>query len=250
MPVLKLNTGIRPDDAVAVLDQRLAKPLPSFSWLDLWQHDHARAFTVAKSASFDILGDISSALDQALKEGKTFREFEKQITPVLQDKGWWGIQPVTDPETGRAVNAQLGSPRRLQTIYDTNMRMSYNAGRWASIMRNVDDQPWLLYLHGGSRHPRPEHLAWDHTCLPADDPWWNTHFTPNGWGCSCTVVALSERQKGQMEGAGLLKLQRPALNLRPYTNPRTGEVTEVPDGIDPGFAYNPGQAFLATLQAA
>ncbi len=32
-------------------------------------------FTVAKSAGFDILKDISDALEKALKEGRTVRDF-------------------------------------------------------------------------------------------------------------------------------------------------------------------------------
>ena len=35
---------------------------------------------------------------------------------------------------------------------------------------------------------------------------------------------------------------------REYVNPRTGEVTQVPVGIDPGFAYNPGIARQQALQ--
>jgi uncharacterized protein with gpF-like domain len=27
--------------------------------------------------------------------------------------------------------------------------------------------------------------------LRADDPWWKTHYPPNGWGCQCTVHAVS-----------------------------------------------------------
>jgi uncharacterized protein with gpF-like domain len=249
MALLQVGTGIKPQDAVDVLTRRMAQPLATFSWLDLFQHEHGRAFTVAKSAGFDILDDISKALDKALAEGQTFPEFAKQIAPVLQDKGWWGKKPVFDPETGRVVQAQLGSMRRLEVIYDTNMRMSYNAGRWVSFQRNKEDQPWLLYLHGGSKHPRLHHLAWDHVCLPADDVWWTTHMTPNGWGCSCNVVALSNRQKHQMERAGILKLERPALDPAEWPNPRTGEIVQVPKGIDPGFAYNPGQAFLTALAA-
>jgi uncharacterized protein with gpF-like domain len=247
MPQLNIASGFTPDEAIAVFDKRIAKPLPTFSWLDLYQHEHSHNFTVAKSAGFDILDDISKGLEAAIAQGQTFDTFQKNIAPLLQEKGWWGRAPVFDPETGITVDAQLGSMRRLQTIYDTNMRMSYNAGRWASIQRNIASQPWLMYLHGGSKHPRPQHLAWDHTVLPADDDWWDTHYTPNGWGCSCTVVALSDRQFGQMNDAGLVKTARPPLNLQPWTNPRTGEVAQVPDGIDPGFAYNVGQAFLAAL---
>ena len=36
--------------------------------------------------------------------------------------------------------------------------------------------------------------------------------------------------------------QAPPQELREYVNPRTGEVVNVPVGIDPGFGFNPGQA--------
>lgn len=248
MPQLKIGTGlITPEDAIKALELRRAKPLPTHSWLDIWQEMHTRNFTVAKSAGFDILDDIGAALDDMMKNGETFPEFARKLAPTLQDKGWWGKKPVLDPDTGEVVQAQLGSMRRLEVIYDTNARVSYSAGRWAEIQRNKIDQPWLLYLHGGSRHPRKDHLSWHNTCLPADDPWWNTHFAPNGWGCSCQVVALSDRQKARMADAGLLKLERPPVEMVEWPNPRTGEIMLVPKGIDPGFAHNPGQGFLAAL---
>src|ERR1700733_3838647 len=178
--------NITPTDAIAALDQRTANPIPTYSWRDLWQEQHSAAFTVAQSAGHDVLDDISSAVNDALANGETFDQFSQQLIPLLQDKGWWG----TDDVTG----AQLGSLRRLQLIYDMNMRTSYAAGRWASFMRNKESQPYLMYVHGASLHPRPQHLAWDGTTLPIDDEWWQTHYAPNGWNCSCTVVSLSTRQ--------------------------------------------------------
>ena len=38
----------------------------------------------------DILKDIRSALGKALTEGKTFREFSKELKQTFQKKGWWG----------------------------------------------------------------------------------------------------------------------------------------------------------------
>jgi SPP1 gp7 family putative phage head morphogenesis protein len=250
MPDLILGGGFTPDEFLRVLQRRLDNPMPEYSWLDIWQQQHQAAFTVAKTAGYDVLSDIGTALDQALANGMTFQDFADKLTPILVDKGWWGRGPAFDPETGATTLAQLGSPRRLQIIYDTNMRNSYAAGRWASIQRNKADRPYLMYNHNPSLHPRPEHEAWDGTTLPVDDPWWDTHFTPNGWFCHCTTISLSQDQYDRMQGDPAFSFAAPPIEYRDWTNPRTGVVTPVPIGIDPGFAYNPGQAFLAALQAA
>ena len=204
-------------------------------------------FTVAKSAGYDILGDMSGALDDALKNGTTFEDFKKQIIPILQQKGWWGQGPAFDPLTGETTIEQLGSLRRLKVIFDTNMRVSYAAGRWASIQRNKVDRPYLCYLHTTSEHPRPEHLAWDGITLPVDDPFWDTHYPPNGWGCKCGVMTLSQRQYEQSLAEGSIITERPLQTLIDFINGRTGETTTVPKGIDPGWGYNVGQAFMDAI---
>jgi uncharacterized protein with gpF-like domain len=239
MPDLSIG-NVDPADALSALSQRMANPVPTFSWTDLWQQQHSAAFTVAQSSGYDVLNDIDAALQEALANGETFDQFTQNLVPLLQDKGWWG----TDPDTG----AQLGSLRRLQLIYDMNMRTSYAAGKWASFQRNAESQPYLMYVHGASVHPRPQHLAWDGTTLPIDDPWWQTHYAPNGWNCSCTVVSLSNRQYDQLGSAGRISTVAPKTIWNNWTNPQTGVTTQVPDGIDPGFGYNVGEAFLAALK--
>jgi uncharacterized protein with gpF-like domain len=250
MPELIVGGGFTPEEFLRVLARRLADPTPEFSWLDIWQQQHSQAFTVAKTAGFDVLGDIGTALDQALANGETLQQFTDNLTPLLMDKGWWGRTSLIDPLTGQPIDAQLGSARRLETIYDTNMRVSYSAGQWASIQRNKADLPYLMYNHNPSAHPRIEHELWDGTVLPADDPWWDTHYPPNGWYCHCTVIALSQRQADDLSGDPAISTEAPPVEYRDWTNPRTGETVPVPKGIDPGFAYNPGQAFLAALRQA
>lgn len=172
--------GPVPQEALAFL--RAKRLRPSFSHLDVSAQEHAAAFTVAKSTGFDILKDVRDALDRHLADGGTLRTFSQQLTPVLQEKGWWGRQEVEDPRTGQRVRAQLGSPRRLRTIFRANMRSARAAGQWERIQRTKRTHPYILYTRSPSRERRREHLAWVGTLLPADDPWWKTHFPPNGWG--------------------------------------------------------------------
>lgn len=235
---------VAPADAIAVLESRGRRLDPSFHWQDRYAADHARAFTVAKSAGFDILADIYAGLEAALKEGKTPRQFAQELTPLLQAKGWWGRKSVVNPMTGLPTSAQLGSPRRLQLIFDVNMRVSYAAGHWASFERNKAVRPWLRYVHlVGQEHPRLHHQSWHNVCLPVDHPWWKTHAAPNGWSCHCTIQSLSQRDVDRLLREGVpLRFEPPTINTTPWTNKITGEVRHIPEGIDPGWDYNPGQA--------
>ncbi|MER9851238.1 phage minor head protein [Mesorhizobium sp. M0106] len=235
---------VAPLDALAALFARGQRLDPEFSWLDTWQAAHARSFTVAKSAGFDILDDIYKALVKSLSEGKTFRQFAAELTPLLQAKGWWGQQPAFDPQTGEMRWSQLGSVRRLTSIFDVNMRVSYAAGHWSGFERSKAARPFLRYVHlEGQEHPRPLHQLWHNTVLPIDHPWWNTHACPNGWNCHCTLQSLSQRDIDRLQREGeILRFEPPTGTTRKFVNNRTGEVTTVPDGIDPGWAYNPGKA--------
>jgi SPP1 gp7 family putative phage head morphogenesis protein len=249
MPTLRL-TDFSPRAAIAALARRQQQPTPAYSWLDVWGAEHSQMFTVAKTAGFDVLGDIEKAVDEALRNGETFDTFKDKLIPILREKGWWGRGLAFDPETGQTAEAQLGSVRRLQIIYDTNMRASYAAGQWMRYVQNAAEQPYLMYSCVHDARTRPLHRAWDGTCLPIDDPWWDTHYPPCGWRCRCSVIALSEARYDAMKQAGLIRTTASKVTWVEFTNHRTGEIGRVPKGIDPGFGHNVGKAFLAALQAA
>ncbi|QND45209.1 minor capsid protein (plasmid) [Rhizobium lusitanum] len=239
---------LAPAEAIRALRSRGQRLDPSFSWQDAFGDEHASMFTVAKSAGFDILQDIHDGLLNALQNGTTFRDFAKDLTPVLQAKGWWGRQIVTDPLTGDKVVAQLGSARRLQTIFDTNMRVSYAAGHWANFQRNKRARPFLRYVAILDERTRPSHRARHNLCLPVDDPYWDSWAPPCGWNCRCTLQSLSQRDVDQMRD--VLKFEPPADTFRNFVNKRTGEIIRVPDGIDPGWGHNPGKTGHQALPAA
>ena len=231
------------------LDYFRAKRLtPSFDHRDVYREEHGYAFTVAKVMQLDVLEVIHNAVDQALAEGRTFQQFKKDLTPLLQKLGWWGQQVVTDPLTGEEVLARLGSPRRLKTIYRVNMRTARAAGQWDRIERSRETHPYLLYELGPSREHRDQHVRWAGILLPSDDPWWQTHFPPNGWGCKCRVRQVSQREAERLKATGRHLTDAPPIGAREWTNKRTGEVLEVPDGIDPGFDINAGIARQTHIQ--
>ncbi len=230
----------------------------TWDWEELWQDAHAQAFTVAKATRLDILQDIRDAVEKAIAEGKTFAWFAKELTPVLQAKGWWGRQEHLDTETGEINQVQLGSPWRLQTIYRTNLQTAYMAGRFQSQLENIDDRPYWQYVAILDGRTRPSHRAMNGKVFRYDDPFWGSFYPPNGWGCRCRVVALShdnltkggikvESSEGKL-GSVLKQVSEKTGEMREvatYTtqhpDDRTGK-RQIVVSPDVGWSYNPGAA--------
>ncbi|MDA8483601.1 phage minor head protein [Pseudomonas resinovorans] len=209
----------------------------SFDYRDVWQAQHQAAFTVAKVMQQDILVDIRKAVDKALAEGIPYEQFAKALIPTLQDKGWWGRRPEKDPLTGEVREVQLGSPRRLKVIYDTNLRTAHAEGQWQRIQENKEAFPYLQYDGKNSENPRLQHAAWDSLVLPVDHPFWQEHFPVRAYGCKCRARSLTAIQ---VEGTGLQVGPAPEVPKVTYVNQRTGEVQQIPEGVHPSFHYPPG----------
>ena len=237
-----------PDDAaLAALRRRGVTLAPSDHWTDLWQEAHHRAFTVARSAGFAILGDIHGALERAMREGRTFAQFRAELEPVLRRKGWWGRETRVDPVTGRKQSVELGSPRRLRLLFDVNLRVSAAQGDWERHQSTKATRPWLRYTALLDARTRPEHAAWHGLILPVDHPWWKRHYPPNGWKCRCKAMSVGP---DDLEAEGWTVAGAPPEGEDvPWVHPRTGEMRRVPRGIDPGWDYNPGNTDAAAHAA-
>lgn len=236
--------SVLPEEAIAFF--RAKGFAISFSWQDVFREEHVRAFTVAKAMSRDLLEDIRAAVDDAIANGTTFADFQRDLRPVLEARGWWGKQMMLDPATGRHELAQLGSPRRLRTIFDTNIRTAYQAGKWERIQRTKRAFPYLEYSSVMDGRERPEHHAWDGVILPVDDPWWDTHYGPCDWNCRCTAVPRSQRMLDRM-GRTVDAAPPPANPPVAWTNNRTGETGITEKGIGKGWDYNVGKEYLRGL---
>lgn len=205
--------------------------LPSRVWTDTLHQAHDRAFVVAGADSVALVEDLRGALDKAMNGGGGLDAFRESFDEIVTRHGW-------DYNGGRNW--------RTRVIYDTNLRTAHQAGRLKQ-MRDPDvvkHKPYWLYVHAETREPkqpREQHLAWDGKVFMHDDPIWDRIYPPNGWKCSCGVRAIST--------AGLRRLGKdgpdkaPTLEMRKVQDPTTGETIWVPEGIDFGWGYQPGNTW-------
>lgn len=234
----------------------------SYAWQDVWQSEHGVQFTISRLTRLDLLQAIYDAIVKSVQGDLSRRDWMKDVEQLLTDAGWWGTKAVKDPATDE-VKLTRFDPARLRLIYDTNTRQAYATGLWERVERSKKALPYVRYITRRDERVRAAHRAWDNLTLPVDDVFWKTHWPPNGWRCRCRVMSMTQRDydKGYTmdrpgaettPNAPLVKVplnkQAPPEVTREYVNPRTGEVTQVPLGIDPGFAYNPGQARQQALE--
>ncbi|MFW2163059.1 phage minor head protein [Acinetobacter beijerinckii] len=183
-PELNALFNSAPEDAIAYLKSKGFKI--GWDWHETLDEAHSRAFTVAKVARIDLLQDIRKSLITALEQGQSLEQWKAAITPTLQQKGWWGKQTITNP-AGIEQTVQLGSPRRLKTIFDTNVHKSLAAGRYKSMMASVDTRPLWEWVHISITNPRKVHLARNGETRRYDDPFWLYAYPPTEFGCKCKV---------------------------------------------------------------
>lgn len=252
MAKLLADLTLEPKDAVAFFVAK-GKTI-SWDYTDVAKEGHVHAFTVAKATTDDVLRTIRAEVDTSIKTGQTFEQFKKTLRPRLMDLGWWGKQEVLDGDTGEITQAQLGSTRRLRTIYQTNVQTAYMAGRYKRYLANAVERPYWRYIAIMDGRTRPAHAALHGKVWRFDDPIWQIIWPPNGWGCRCRIQALTE---AEFRALGVpLEMGKGAITSKEVAVNKDGDTVTVQgvrytDGKgkdkvfwpDPGWDYNPGAAW-------
>jgi uncharacterized protein with gpF-like domain len=209
----------RPAEAIRFLEKKIN--VPTEKWDDLKWGEHAHAFTAAHSAEANILDDIHGLLNKAISSGESYETWRKGMLEAMDKKGWYGGNGHTKDDT-KYINW------RLRVIYDTNMSTAYQAAQYRKQLQDAEGRPVWVYkskVFGDNR--RQEHIALHNKAFRYDDPFWDTYYPPNGWGCQCYVTTKSEAGAGR-EGIAV----------------KDSAGTDLPE-IDPTWAYNPGREALA-----
>jgi SPP1 gp7 family putative phage head morphogenesis protein len=220
--------GVLFQEAIDYLTKRLALTPNAFN--ELAQSLDAAASDRAAGMSDAMVRGILSAIEAALREGTTADTFRATFDELAKAQGWKG-------------DNTEGWRSKLTFRVLTSQAMA--AGRWTQIQRLKSTRPYLRYVTAGDHRVRDAHRQWHNVVLHADDPWWSTHFPPNGFNCRCHVQQLSERDLKRYGWE--VTPQAPAIEtvIKYVRRPDGGQkAVEVPKGIDPGFAHNPGELGL------
>lgn len=198
---------------------------PTRVWTDAMHGDHDRDFVVAGVTDMTMLEELQAAIIGA---GYNRKSFASDFDRLVEKYGW-------------SYNG--GREWRIRTIFETNIRTSYMAGRLRQ-MRDPDVvkvRPYWQYRHAETRvpmSPREEHVRWDNMVLAWDDPWWDVYFPPNDWQCSCGVRTLSRGDLRRMGKEG--PDPSPTITRKPHTHKATGETVMLHEGVGYGWDYMPG----------
>src|SRR5574343_883961 len=172
---------------------------------------------VLQSASDALESRLRTALLRSTKLGEATRDGVKRLAGAFAKSG-------VTPDNSFT----------LEAIFRTQTTTAYNAGRWqANQDPDIQDILWgYKYVTVGDDRVRIEHAAWEGEQLKKSDPWWKSHWPPNGWACRCTCIEIFD------EGE----------TIRPPKSIRVGGQTMTPQ-VDPGFEFNPGEAFVLGASA-
>lgn len=254
MPKADVNLGyaigLKPEDAIKYFESK--GYTIGFNWHDVEASAHATKFTVAGVLKQDILEDVRQALQTHIDGGGTLRDFERQLTPVLTRKGWLADKArLVADEDGVLEGKQL-TPRRLRTIFETNMQAAYGAGRYTEQMANAQFRPIWERVAVMDTRTRPRHAALNGFTARYDDPVWQFMYPPDGYHCRCRVRTRTEADAERL-GIEVKSWADNIVTVQQAWGPNeTREVKALRFNgelytPDAGFGHNPGQGWLSSL---
>lgn len=192
MPDVSFVFSLDPKEAIKFLKGKKAL-VDQLNEKELIGSAKAKAIQIANLTSLEMTKDIYQSLITAQQSGKPFGEWKNTLLEHFKKKGWVAGYDkgdlLADPNTGEI----FGTPRRLETIYRTNMQSAYSAQRYQQMRDSADSRPYWQYSAVNDDRTRPSHSAMNGLIYPYDDPFWNTFYPPNGFNCRCSVIALGER---------------------------------------------------------
>lgn len=225
--MLDLSFKLAPEEALSFWRDKIKLSPGEFS--DLSREAKIKAFAVSGIAKGDELNTVFNAIEKSLKDGRPFSEFQSECAGIFERRGWTGQRAW-----------------RVDNIFRTNIQTAYNTGRYQQMRLTKDARPFWRYSAVNDKRTRPEHRAVHGKIFPADHPFWDTWYPPNGFRCRCSVNSVSQENldvNGWKAGT-----KDPTGKLYEPTDPVTG--VKMPARLllpDYGWDFNPAKVSLGGL---
>ena len=247
---LSYAIGLKPAQAIEYFQSK--GYTIGFNWHEVEARAHATAFTVAGILRQDILQDVRAGLQDSLDNGLTLEQFRRQMTQKLTQKGWLADKAKLVADEDGVLEGKQLTPRRLRTIFETNMQSSCGGCLDAQQREWAADRPYWTRVAVMDLRTRPAHAALNGLTARYDDPIWQFAYPPDGWGCRCRVRARSQSDIDNKSitvwsSEGHLETVQQAWGPQDTREVQAFRYNGQLYTPDAGFGHNPGQGWLAGL---
>lgn len=214
---LSIDATITPLPFAEAIEQYKGRvPLTSEQFGRLSDEARTQAFAMAGVNREDAAAELYGATLQAIEEGTSGQEWERQARGILAAKG------IAGPD------AHL-----MRLTFRNQTQSAYQAGRWQAVQRVAERRPIGVYDAIDDNRTRPTHEAMDGRAFELTDPIWSTWWPPNGHACRCSVRTMT-REQAARRGLSI----ETAADVAVQQIDRGAE--SVPLAPDDGWGVNPG----------
>lgn len=130
--------------------------------------DNQAVFAAHKNLSF--IQDLNRALIDHDGKLRSFAEFKREALKIHEQYNiHW-----------------------LRAEYQQSVSAAQAARKWVEIEEQKDLFPNLRYVTINDSNVRPSHQTLHNIVRPINDPFWDSFYPPNGWGCRCWILQEDE----------------------------------------------------------
>lgn len=147
----------------------------------------------------DQRGNLIAALERNIYAFSSAKSLAQQLhyrSLMVSPEGQ--LRPFTELRNLLIDQGQVFNISHLKVEVDLAHHSAIAAHKWDTL-----DSEYLEYSTVGDHRVRPTHAALDKFTALKTDPVWRRIYTPNGFGCRCTVIP----GKGQNAEKGLTSIQ-------------------------------------------
>lgn len=147
-------------------------------WSKMTADARRQSFTIAGTAQLEVVQTVMATLQDAIDKGTPLDKWRETVREKLGAR-FGGIKP-----------------SHLTTAFINANQTAYNTGRWyqmqaPEVLRAMPYRRWDSVMDKRTTVPCSECNG---TVLPAEHPWWLTHWPPLHHRCRSTIRAITERQ--------------------------------------------------------